>query len=149
MECMNYIVANVEDWDAVAKAVVPELKPGMILALSGPLGAGKTTFVQSLAKALGSKSVPRSPTFSMVRTYKTNQGEIKQLVHVDAYRIEQEEDMLPLGLDEFMLESGTVIALEWPEHVPRWLEKQALIARISIRPEAGSQVRRVSLTLGK
>lgn len=140
---MNFIVANVEDWAAVAKAVATELKPGMIVALSGPLGAGKTTFVQALAAALGTKQTPRSPTFSMVRAYQTTHPEIKQLVHVDAYRIEHESDLLPLGLDELLAETGTVIAIEWPEQAAGWLSKQPLVLRMVIRAES-SGVRRVT-----
>ncbi len=142
---MNYIVAHVEDWDAVAKAVAAELKPGMLLALSGPLGSGKTTFVQALARVLGSKQTPRSPTFSMVRTYPIKQGELKQLVHVDAYRIENENDLLPLGLEELLLEPGTIVAFEWPEHAETWIARHPMVKRIAIRPEADG-VRRVSLT---
>lgn len=145
MECMNFIVSRLEDWDLVAKAVADMLSSGSILALSGPLGAGKTTFVQALARALGSKDKPRSPTFSLVRSYKTHHSAIKQLVHVDAYRIESEQDILPLGLEEYLEEPATVIAVEWPEQISSWLAAQTRVVRMQIEPDKGGDVRRVRI----
>ncbi|MDP3794159.1 MAG: tRNA (adenosine(37)-N6)-threonylcarbamoyltransferase complex ATPase subunit type 1 TsaE, partial [Candidatus Uhrbacteria bacterium] len=65
----TFVLKKLSDWNQVVKFIIPKLKPGTIIALSGPLGAGKTTFVQHLAKALGVRSTPRSPTFSLVRSY--------------------------------------------------------------------------------
>lgn len=93
------------------------------MALQGPLGAGKTTFVQALASVLGAKRVPKSPTFSMLRTYRVSHGKIKRLLHVDAYRIENERDLVPLDLDAELFEPGTVLVLEWPENVKKWLSR--------------------------
>ncbi|MCC7522544.1 tRNA (adenosine(37)-N6)-threonylcarbamoyltransferase complex ATPase subunit type 1 TsaE [Candidatus Uhrbacteria bacterium] len=142
---MNFIVARMEDWDLAAKAVADRLSPGSILALSGPLGAGKTTFVQALARALGSKDKPRSPTFSLVRAYKTAHSAIKQLVHVDAYRIESEQDILPLGLEEYLEDPATVMAIEWPEQISAWLAGQTHVIRMQIEPDKGSDVRRIRI----
>lgn len=141
---MNFIVSRLEDWDLVAKAVADMLQPGSVLALSGPLGAGKTTFVQALARVLGSKEKPRSPTFSLVRSYKVR-APFFQLVHVDAYRIESEQDILPLGLDEFLAEPGTVLAVEWPERLAGWMSSRKPLIRISIEPDKGGEVRRVRI----
>jgi tRNA threonylcarbamoyladenosine biosynthesis protein TsaE len=142
---MKYIVAKVEDWGGVAQSLAKHLKPGMILALSGPLGAGKTTLVQALSRVLGAKGNPRSPTFSLVRSYQVNSGEIKQLVHVDAYRIDDERDVLPLGLDELMSEPGTVIAIEWSERISSFLRKWN-VPVLSVTIEAAADgIRRVDV----
>lgn len=142
---MKYIVAKVEDWDRVAQTIAKELKPGMILALSGPLGAGKTTFVQALARVLGAKGHLRSPTFSLVRSYAVRAGEIKTLVHVDAYRIEDERDVLPLGLDELLSEPGTVMAIEWSERVSSFIRaSKAPVLSVTIDSDP-SGVRRVDV----
>ncbi|MCK9361313.1 tRNA (adenosine(37)-N6)-threonylcarbamoyltransferase complex ATPase subunit type 1 TsaE [Patescibacteria group bacterium] len=142
---MKYIVAKVEDWDQVAQALAKELRPGMILALTGPLGAGKTTFVQALSRVLGAKGNPRSPTFSLVRSYAVKAGEIKTLVHVDAYRIEDERDVLPLGLDEYLSEPGTVVAIEWSERVANFIRAtKAPVLSVTIDPDP-SGVRRVDV----
>jgi tRNA threonylcarbamoyladenosine biosynthesis protein TsaE len=123
---MTISVKNITDWQIVAREIAKDLRAGNIITLSGPLGAGKTTLVQALAQELGAKSLPRSPTFSLVRTYKlkANSYKLVRLVHVDAYRIENEKDLLPLNLEEELDEPGTVMAMEWPENVDGWLNHQ-------------------------
>lgn len=142
---MKYIVSKVEDWDGVAEAVAKQLEPGMTLALSGPLGAGKTTFVQALSRVLGAKRNPRSPTFSLVRSYQVKAESIRQLVHVDAYRIDDERDALPLGLDELIAEPGTVLVVEWPERISNFLRKlNAPVLSVTIEA-ATDGIRRVDI----
>ncbi len=142
---MKYIVAKVEEWDRMAQTVAKDLRPGMILALSGPLGAGKTTFVQALSRVLGAKGNPRSPTFSLVRSYAVKAGDIKTLVHVDAYRIEDERDILPLGLDEYLSEPGTVVAIEWSERIANFIRATKVpVLSIAIEPDI-SGIRRVDV----
>ncbi len=118
---MPWNIPTPEDWKSVAREIAGELRDGHILTLSGPLGAGKTTFVQALASVLGSTSVPKSPTFSMLRTHSISANGLLRMLHVDAYRIENEADMTPLDLDEELLIPGTILVLEWPEHVAQWL----------------------------
>ena len=121
----KFLVKHLEDWTTVARSITPHLRSGTILTLSGPLGAGKTTFVQALAKELGSQSAPKSPTFSLLRTYGLKTGsDVRRLVHVDAYRIEKPKDVLPLNLDEELTEPGTILAIEWPENLQAWLDRQ-------------------------
>jgi tRNA threonylcarbamoyladenosine biosynthesis protein TsaE len=112
----------------------------MILALSGPLGAGKTTFVQELVAFLGSKDVPKSPTFSLLRTYRLQNESFKRLLHVDAYRIENEAEMMILNLDEELEESGTIAAIEWPEQIPLWMTERAdRVVWLTIKFEEGGR----------
>ena len=125
-------VEKIGDWKHVAQEIAGQVEDGMIIALSGPLGAGKTTLVQALAHELGCRSVPKSPTFSLVRTYRVTHPTIKRLIHVDAYRIEDEKDLLPLGLDELIAEPGTIMAIEWPEQARVWLNEQEKILRVTI-----------------
>jgi tRNA threonylcarbamoyladenosine biosynthesis protein TsaE len=140
-------VAAVEDWQSVARELVKTIKPGMILELSGPLGAGKTTFVQALARELGSKTEPKSPTFALVRSYAlpksaANRAPIR-LVHVDAYRIEKPEDIVTLGLDELLAEPGTIMAIEWPENIATWLSRPSvkkIHVRITVREDGSRTV---------
>jgi len=115
-----------EAWSGVAKDVAALLRPGDVLALQGVLGAGKTTFVQALAAAMGAGKTPKSPTFSMLRTYAVQQGVIRRLLHVDAYRIEREADLAPLDLDDELADGDAVLVLEWPEHVPQWLKSHSV-----------------------
>jgi tRNA threonylcarbamoyladenosine biosynthesis protein TsaE len=130
----RFVVKEVEDWQNVAKALVRLVKPGSIASLSGPLGAGKTTLVQYLAKTLGAPKRAISPTFALMRIYRTppnplfikegGQGGVRRLVHVDAYRIEDAKDLVVLDLDEELMELGTVVFIEWPENIKSWLSKK-------------------------
>lgn len=122
------------DWQIIAEKIVRYLSPGTILALNGPLGVGKTTLVQAIAKELGSVSEPKSPTFALLRIHqiKPNSQGVLRLVHVDAYRIEDERDLLPLDLEAELTEPGTVLAIEWSERIPRWMARQKKVIPITI-----------------
>lgn len=122
----SFDVHEMADWNRVIDTLLPRLQSGAILTLSGPLGAGKTTFTQMLVKTLGSKQIPKSPTFALLNLY-TISGRgaaIKRVLHVDAYRLEQEEDMRVLNLDEELQEPGTIVVMEWPERVENWLKRR-------------------------
>jgi len=97
-----------DDTRAAGHALAPLLRPGDALALTGELGAGKTTFVQGLAAGLGFAGHVVSPTFTLVREY---EGRMR-IHHVDVYRLERVQDVLDLGLDEAIAEGGVVL-VEW------------------------------------
>jgi tRNA threonylcarbamoyl adenosine modification protein YjeE len=110
--------------DAYASALAAELVPGDVVALSGPLGSGKTTFVRALVRALhGSDAEVSSPTFVFRQRY---QGE-PPIEHVDLYRVEDPEQELPeLALDE-AFGPDWITLVEWPEHAPGWLPPHRLV----------------------
>jgi tRNA threonylcarbamoyladenosine biosynthesis protein TsaE len=95
-----------------AAEVAESLKPGDVILLEGDLGAGKTTFVQGLAAALGVDAPVTSPTFTLMNVYRTSRG--FDLVHVDAYRLEQLSEVVDLALPE-ILDDGAVAVIEWGE----------------------------------
>lgn len=91
------------------------------LSLTGPVGAGKTTFVQMLAALLGITEPVTSPTFILRSEYETTDETFSRLVHVDAYRIDGDRDGSTVGWDDFSHDSHTLVAVEWPEQVTTFL----------------------------
>lgn len=146
MEQRLFVVNALSDWDLCAHTIVSELKPGTVLGLSGPLGAGKTTFTQALARVLGASGDLRSPTFSLVRTYRLTHPVFQRLVHIDAYRLEKPGDLLALNLDEEMHEPGTLVVVEWLENIQTWLERQPNYCLMTITP-VKNETREVNIFL--
>lgn len=101
---------SLEDTKAVAEALAPMLRAGDLLLLTGVIGAGKTTFIQFLAKAMGVTEAVTSPSFVLHTIYET--GRIP-LSHVDIYRLDTEEEVETCGFEEFYDEAVTVV--EWAD----------------------------------
>ena len=107
-------VKSVEETWALAERFAKELKSGDVVCLEGDLGAGKTTFTQALARALGVKGRVTSPTFCIVQEHRSLSTPPTFLVHMDLYRLNGEEDVLAIGWEDYLAE-GAIIVLEWPE----------------------------------
>jgi tRNA threonylcarbamoyladenosine biosynthesis protein TsaE len=110
----------------VAQELAKSLRGGEMLALVGDLGAGKTTFTQGLARALGVVRAVNSPTFIIHRSYETMHPKIKKLHHIDLYRIEGEADLEGLGLEEVVHQEDQVVVVEWPEKMGSRLSKERI-----------------------
>jgi len=113
---------------ALAAELAVALPADATLALHGDMGVGKTTFVQGLAQGLGVKEHVTSPTFAIYSVYA---GTSRKLVHLDAYRLENERQLEPLLLDEFLV-SPYCLAVEWPEKTGAWLPPDAWHLTLSI-----------------
>lgn len=105
-------VRTPEQMQTLGAAVAALVKPGDLVVLNGPLGAGKTTFVQGAARALGVVEAVTSPTFVIARSHR---GSAMNLVHVDAYRLADPRDLSALDLDDEL--EGAVAFVEWGAHV--------------------------------
>ncbi len=115
MTARTIVTQSEEDTIREAAALAATLEAGMILLLSGELGAGKTAFVRGLAQGLGvDPSEVTSPTFTLVHEYG---GGRLPLIHVDLYRLERAE-LDEIGLDDDLAARG-VVAIEWPERLGR------------------------------
>lgn len=117
---MKTIITNSEkETIEFAKNFTKSLKGSEIIGLSGDLGAGKTIFTKGLAKGLGVKQTITSPTFVLMKVYPiTKRGsKIKQLVHIDAYRLEPNTDISEIGIEEYLGQKDVVVVIEWPEKI--------------------------------
>lgn len=112
---MNYESCFPEQTKQIAAELARTLKGGEVLFLEGDLGAGKTTFVQGLVAALGYEEAVRSPTFALMHQYPVEHGNIKRIVHLDLYRLNDRSELRPFGLEEFLGDPATVVLVEWPE----------------------------------
>ncbi len=115
------VLHSLQETSAFAAEVVQSLVPGSVLLLEGDLGAGKTTFVQMLARHLGVTRTVTSPTFVLANTYPMANG--AHLVHFDLYRLASPEGVYDLGFTEAM-EAGDILAMEWPERAQRVLDME-------------------------
>src|SRR5581483_476501 len=124
------VTSTFEETQHVGLTFAKELRGGEVIALYGDLGAGKTTFMQGLAKGLGITRNIISPTFIIMRTYEAGirdqeQG-IRNLYHLDLYRIENEEQAIELGLEELMGDPENIVAIEWPDKIENILPEKRI-----------------------
>jgi len=116
-------LASTEETIAFGRKMAAELPSRTILALSGNLGAGKTTFVQGLALGLGIKELVQSPTFVLLNVY-------DRLFHFDLYRLKSSADFTNLGFDEYFEKEG-LCAIEWPDRIQGLLPPEAISIHFS------------------
>ena len=133
----SFEVSSVEETWALAKRLAAELKPGDVVRLEGDLGAGKTTFVQGLAAALGVAGRVTSPTFCLVQEHR---GAGALLVHMDLYRLRNEDDVLAIGWEDYLAE-GAIVAVEWPERAGSLIPDDAV--RVTFTHLDGDERRRI------
>jgi tRNA threonylcarbamoyladenosine biosynthesis protein TsaE len=112
MAQMEWVTESEEETRAVGEALGRRLGPGDVVCLAGPLGAGKTTLAQGIARGLGVEEVVNSPTFTLAQEY----GGRLPVYHLDVYRLSGPEEAADLALNE-MFEAGGVVMIEWPERI--------------------------------
>ena len=109
---MKIITNSSAETKKFAAKFAKKLKKGDILCLKGDLGSGKTTFIQGLAKGLGVKEIPASPTFVLMNIFK---GRLP-LYHFDLYRIDDTDEIRNIGYEEFFYGNGVAV-VEWAERL--------------------------------
>lgn len=132
---MKYISNNLEETQKIAEDFVIKLSPkdveATIVGLYGNLGAGKTTFTQSVCKALGVTDTVTSPTFVIEKIYELTNKNFTHLIHIDAYRIEKSSELISLGWKEITTDKNNLILIEWPEKVSDIMPEHI---KISLKP---------------
>lgn len=118
MSCAPVRLAGPDAMSAFGERIAQILRPGDAIALFGDLGAGKTTLVRGILHGLGWSGDVASPTFPIMLGYEEPDIRIPAW-HVDLYRIEEQDELEELGLDE--LRHGAVMLVEWPERMGDWL----------------------------
>jgi tRNA threonylcarbamoyladenosine biosynthesis protein TsaE len=117
------ILSDAAATDAAGRALAPHLRAGDIVALSGDLGAGKTSFARGVLAGLGFAQEAPSPSFALVIPYAPPDVRLP-VWHVDLYRLDDESEVEQLGLDDAL--SDSVLIIEWPERMGARLWPEAL-----------------------
>lgn len=134
----TFSIHNIEELDAVADHLIRLSQTSRIFLFQGGMGAGKTTLIKTLCQKLGVEDETSSPTFSIVNEYEGKDGLI---YHFDLYRIEKEEELFDLGLEEY-LHSGYLCLVEWPEMAPSLYQEP----HVSIRIAQDDALRSITVT---
>ncbi len=113
---------------AFAQKLAPALQRGGVIALSGELGSGKTQFVKGLADGLGYMGEVTSPTFTLIHEYL---GGLMPLYHFDFYRIENEDEVIDIGIEDYLASDG-VCVIEWADKFPALLPEHTRWFQLSI-----------------
>ena len=122
---------NLEETKKIAEILLRKISApkqnARLITLSGDLGAGKTTLTQKIGELLEIKEKINSPTFVISKKYKIKSKNFpwKNLIHIDAYRLEREEDLELIGLKDDLKNPENLIFLEWPEMIEKWLPKDS------------------------
>lgn len=115
---------------ALGAAIGKKIKAGSVIALTGPLGSGKTTFAQGLARGLSLRGRIKSPTFTLINHLRSRDKK-RDFFHLDLYRLKGHRDLPTLGLPELLAEKRAVVAIEWPEVARRLLPAQTILISFS------------------
>ncbi|MDR1997119.1 MAG: tRNA (adenosine(37)-N6)-threonylcarbamoyltransferase complex ATPase subunit type 1 TsaE [Candidatus Margulisbacteria bacterium] len=125
---MKIKAANLEQTAGLAGALAEILRPGMVIALNGDLGAGKTTFTRALARAAGVQAAVTSPTFALLNIY---QGARLNFYHFDFYRLNSRDELENSGGQEFIPPPDGIAVIEWAEKIPDILPADYLSIHIA------------------
>jgi len=122
----KYYIKTLSGTKKLAIKLAGQFRGGEVIGLIGKLGAGKTTFTQFLAAALGVKQKVNSPTFNIVKVYKiiNHKSKIKNLIHIDAYRLRSPKELIALGVEEYFNDKNTVTIIEWADKVKSILPRK-------------------------
>jgi len=117
------------DLEIAAKELITAFSNDRVFAFYGKMGAGKTTFIQSVCRALGSDDNVTSPTFALINEYNT--ADLDSIFHFDFYRIKDIEEAYDLGYEDYIY-SGSYCLIEWPEMIESLLPEKMVEVKIEV-----------------
>jgi tRNA threonylcarbamoyladenosine biosynthesis protein TsaE len=126
---MKKISKNEKETLEFAEKFAHKLRGGEVIGLIGELGAGKTVFVKGLARGLGIRQIIHSPTFLLMKIYKVKSEKlkVKSLIHVDAYRLMGADELIDVGLLDWLGRKNVVTVIEWADKVKELLRGRKVI----------------------
>ena len=154
------ITKNAQETIEYGELFAQKLKGGEIIALTGNLGSGKTTFVQGLAKGLKIKDNITSPTFVILKEYtfrhailrpKSNLrgrilwSKIKKLIHIDAYRIDNINDIKSVGIEDYLYRQDVIMVIEWADKIKEILPKNIININFKAVVNGSNELRKISI----
>ncbi len=142
----QFVCSHPGELDTLSADILKQYADRRFFAISGPMGAGKTTFIKSLCKNLQVIDNVSSPTFSIVNEYRTESG--ARIYHFDMYRIKSPEELFDIGYEEYFY-SGNYCFLEWPELVQNILPLEIIEIKIEVSPTGSERIFTVSELLPK
>ena len=137
----EYKSASPEQTAALAEKLAGIIQPGTVICLNGDLGAGKTLFVQNLARALGVQGEVTSPTFNLMNVYEGRMN----IFHFDLYRLEQEYELEEIGFYDYADEPDGLVVIEWAEKFADCLPEDYIALEIQRTDEESQRILRFEL----
>ena len=127
-------VKALNELQGTAKELIAQFPDERVFAFYGKMGAGKTTFIQSICRVLGSEDNVTSPTFALINEYNTKQ--LESIFHFDFYRIKELEEAFDLGYEDYIY-SGSYCLIEWPEMIEPLLPENFVEVKIEVEDDEG------------
>ena len=133
METITITCSSLSETKSRAGCFVSQLKPGLVVGLTGPLGAGKSAFARFVIQgACGAECDVPSPTFTLVQSYESQEG--IAIMHLDLYRLEMPEEVFALGVEDSFIEAANLV--EWPSKMGGYWPLNAVMIDIAFSAEA-------------
>lgn len=133
------LIPTTADLDAAAQEFLALMGDETVYTFEGEMGAGKTTFINALCRALGVEDDPTgSPTFSIINEYRSDTT-AELIYHFDLYRIESLEQAFDIGVEDY-LDSGALCLIEWPDRIEDILPDDTVRVKIDVLPDGARRL---------
>ncbi len=127
-------IPSIESLPQAAKEFAGLMGDETVYAFRGEMGAGKTTFIRELCRALGVEDdLANSPSFSIINEYRSDKT-AELIYHFDLYRLESVDDALEIGVEDYF-DSGALCLLEWPERIEPLLPDDTVTVNVNVNPD--------------